>query len=152
MAPEQIRSEDVDHRADIFATGVVFYELLSGRKAFASLARVRLRSRRPRRSSPRLRRPHLLRDRPVARFHRQRLPTERKATIARARTFTAAGSAESFNDFAFTVGSLNVASGAFGLKANIAGSLLVTFNVLFRLNDAGVQTKVTPLVGLEYGF
>jgi serine/threonine protein kinase len=34
MSPEQIRGEDVDHRADIFATGVVFYELLSGRKAF----------------------------------------------------------------------------------------------------------------------
>jgi hypothetical protein len=68
-------------------------------------------------------------------------------------TFRAAESpAESFNDIAFSVGSLNVASGAFGLKANIAGSLLVTFNVLFKLNDAGVQAKVTPLVGLEYGF
>jgi serine/threonine-protein kinase len=34
MAPEQIRGEAFDHRADIFAAGVVFYELLSGRKAF----------------------------------------------------------------------------------------------------------------------
>ena len=34
MAPEQIRGERVDHRADIFSTAVVMYELLSGRRAF----------------------------------------------------------------------------------------------------------------------
>ena len=34
MAPEQIRGEKVDHRADIFSTAVVVYELLSGRRAF----------------------------------------------------------------------------------------------------------------------
>src|SRR5262249_5253203 len=34
MAPEQIRGDLVDHRADIFAAGVVLYEFLSGRKAF----------------------------------------------------------------------------------------------------------------------
>lgn len=30
MAPEMIREQDIDERADIFALGVIFYELLSG--------------------------------------------------------------------------------------------------------------------------
>lgn len=34
MAPEQLEGGDVDHRADIFAVGLVMYELLSGRRAF----------------------------------------------------------------------------------------------------------------------
>src|SRR5207342_1056536 len=34
MAPEQVRGLPVDHRADIFAFGVILYELLSGQKAF----------------------------------------------------------------------------------------------------------------------
>ena len=34
MAPEQVRGQTADHRADIFAFGAVLYEMLTGRRAF----------------------------------------------------------------------------------------------------------------------
>ena len=35
MAPEQVRAQAVDHRADIFAFGAVLFEMLTGERAFA---------------------------------------------------------------------------------------------------------------------
>jgi eukaryotic-like serine/threonine-protein kinase len=34
MAPEQVRGESVDHRADIFSLGATIYEMLTGNRAF----------------------------------------------------------------------------------------------------------------------
>ncbi len=35
MAPEQLRAQDVDRRADVFAAGIVHWEALTGRRLFA---------------------------------------------------------------------------------------------------------------------
>jgi serine/threonine protein kinase/Tol biopolymer transport system component len=35
MAPEQVRGQTVDHRADVFAFGAILYEMLSAQRAFA---------------------------------------------------------------------------------------------------------------------
>ena len=35
MAPEQVRGEDVDGRADLFSLGAILYEMISGRRAFS---------------------------------------------------------------------------------------------------------------------
>ncbi|MDP9901022.1 serine/threonine-protein kinase [Variovorax ginsengisoli] len=40
MAPEQYMGEGVDHRADLFACGVLLYRLLTGRPAFSGSAEV----------------------------------------------------------------------------------------------------------------
>jgi eukaryotic-like serine/threonine-protein kinase len=34
MSPEQVRGQEADHRSDIFAFGIILYEMLSGRRAF----------------------------------------------------------------------------------------------------------------------
>src|SRR5262245_52483797 len=34
MSPEQVRGHETDHRSDIFAFGVILYEMLSGQRAF----------------------------------------------------------------------------------------------------------------------
>ena len=71
-----------------------------------------------------------------------------------ARTFTATNgvTSETFSDIGFRTASFQQVNGSVGIKTNFYKSLLVNFNLLFKLNDHGLRDKVTPLIGLEYGF
>lgn len=66
-------------------------------------------------------------------------------------TFTAANG-QTFPQIGFVNESYNLASGAAGLKFNPVGRLLIDLNVLFKLDNAGLRDKVTPLFGIEYAF
>jgi hypothetical protein len=67
-------------------------------------------------------------------------------------TFTARAGGKTFPNVIFEKGSFNVANGSVGFKFNPGGNLLLDVNVLFKLNDAGLRDKITPLVGFEYSF
>lgn len=41
---------------------------------------------------------------------------------------------------------------ATGFKVNPVRELLVSFNLLFALNDAGLRDRVSPLIGVAYTF
>ena len=72
----------------------------------------------------------------------------------RIESFTAVGTTGSatFDDIAILHESFWASSAAVGFKANLSGRLLVDFNLRFTLGTNGLSDRVTPLLGLEYGF
>lgn len=67
------------------------------------------------------------------------------------RTFTAADGT-TYPDSIFVKDDINVTNGSVGFKVNPIGTVLVSFNVLFKMNDAGLRSRVVPLVGFSYTF
>jgi hypothetical protein len=57
-----------------------------------------------------------------------------------------------FDEFDPRAGSLNLLLGAVGAKFNPAGAWLLSANVLFPLTDAGLRSRVTTVVGLDFAF
>lgn len=58
----------------------------------------------------------------------------------------------SFENIGFRAGALNTLDGAIGLKFNPIGGLLLNCNLMFKMNDAGLRDKLTPLFGAAYTF
>ncbi len=57
-----------------------------------------------------------------------------------------------FDEFAPTPGNLTLLLGTGGFKLNLAGNLLITGSVLFPLTDAGLRSRMTTVLGLDYAF
>ena len=66
-------------------------------------------------------------------------------------TFTAANGAK-FANTNFVRKNSNLVNGSLGFKVNPVSTLLVSFNVIFQMNDAGLRSRVVPLLGLSYSF
>jgi hypothetical protein len=59
---------------------------------------------------------------------------------------------QTFEEYVARSGSLNVTDFAIGGKFNVGSNLLLNANVLIAVNDAGVRSRVTPVVGFDYTF
>jgi hypothetical protein len=55
-------------------------------------------------------------------------------------------------DIRFERASYWVNNGAIGFKANVAPRLLVNFNLRFQINGGGLSDRISPLIGMEWGF
>ena len=52
----------------------------------------------------------------------------------------------------FEPGNLRLFLGSAGIRFNPWRSILVTAGFLFPLTEAGLRDRVTPVIGLDYGF
>lgn len=66
-------------------------------------------------------------------------------------TFTAAN-ASTYADTGFVRQNLNMTNGSIGFKVNPVNTVLISFNVLFEMNQAGLRSPVVPLIGISKTF
>ena len=57
-----------------------------------------------------------------------------------------------FDEFSQRPGNLNLLLGTAGVKFNPAGDLLLSASVLFPLTDAGLRSRWTTVLGMDYAF
>jgi hypothetical protein len=57
-----------------------------------------------------------------------------------------------FDEFEARAGNLNLLFGTAGVKVNPKGNWLISASVLFPLTDAGLKSRVTTIIGMDYAF
>ena len=84
----------------------------------------------------------------AADFLGQRIIDAKTASLIKA--LDAADNRTEFDTIAFSQRSVDTADAAFGFKVSPANGLLVTFNVIVKLNQGGLRSRVTPLIGVSF--
>jgi eukaryotic-like serine/threonine-protein kinase len=105
MAPEQVRGAASDHRTDIFALGVVIYEMLAGRRAFRGETAMDVMSAILKDEPP---------DLPVLERH---IPTALARIVSRCLEKNPAARFQSARDLAFALDALTTQSGSGAAEA-----------------------------------
>jgi hypothetical protein len=72
--------------------------------------------------------------------------------LSRTSTRTGVGGSVTLPDIQFETESYWASAGGFGLKANVAPRMLVTFNLRFAIADGGLTDRLSPLLGVEWAF
>lgn len=125
MAPEQARGERIDHRADLFATGVILFELLVGRSPYG-VPGVEVNAEMVARGS-------LLRARELS----PELPAELDAILARALARDPADRYQSARDLQLDLTRYLYGRG----EIHDAGTLATFYNKVFPETEASVRTS-----------
>jgi hypothetical protein len=71
---------------------------------------------------------------------------------SRTATRTGAAGTVTLQDIQFVTESYWASASGFGMKANVASNMLITFNLRFAMADGGLTDRLAPLVGLEWAF
>ena len=70
----------------------------------------------------------------------------------RSTTASGPGGSITLPDIRFETASYWVSSGALGFKANVARSVLINFNLRFKIGENGLSDRIAPLLGFEWAF
>ena len=62
------------------------------------------------------------------------------------------GAANTYHTLLQSTQSYNISNASLGLKINPGSNVLITLNVLVKLNSGGLRADYVPLVGLSYTF
>lgn len=67
-------------------------------------------------------------------------------------TFTGVAGSAALGDISFTTDSYWTTNASVGFKANVASEVLINFNLRFQVGKNGLADRISPLLGLEWGF